>query len=130
MMGLALIATVLPSALPAVARDTPSICWIADVVTSENGVRIYFNRKGGPLFVEMADRLFRPADAPVDAARPDEAGVEVRLGDKLRPSNSPEDGCMLEVVRRDGRLGIKAEAFFHPPGLPPASKKEFIPAHD
>jgi hypothetical protein len=107
----------------------PAICWISDVVASEKGVRIYFRRKGGPLFVSLPDGFLSPSDAPIDAARPEDAAVEVRLGDKLAPTNSPEDGCSLVVVNRDGQIGVEASAFFNPPGLPSQLKTEFIPAH-
>jgi len=130
MVGLSLIVAGSLMTIPRADARPPSICWVTDVVTSGDGVRIYFSRKGGPLFVSMPDGIFRPADAPIDAARPQEAGVEARLGDKLAPANSPEDGCSLEVVRRDGRIGIQAMAYFHPVGLPAQKKTEFIPAHD
>ncbi|WHU02282.1 hypothetical protein [Sphingomonas sp. NIBR02145] len=133
MIGLALIAAVLPPTLadlPSADTRSPFICWVTDVVTSENGVRIYFNRKGGPGFVSTPNGGFRPDAAPADPARPEEAGVEARLGDKLFPQNSPEDGCSLEIVRRNGRIGVRAMAYFHPVGLPAQKKTEFIPAHD
>jgi hypothetical protein len=57
-------------------------CWINHVVATKNGVRVYFRRKGGPLFVNLADRVFIPAAAPVDPARPEDAAVEVILGDR------------------------------------------------
>ena len=133
MFGLALVAAI----LPAMASNPPvdgvrhaSICWINDVVASDNGVRIYFRRKGGPLFVSLPDQIFRPSDEPIDPTRPEEAAVEARVGDKLAPTNSPEDGCHLEVVNRNGRIGVEARAFFNPPGLPATSKIEFIPARD
>jgi len=132
-LGFALIAAALPSSLanvPSADVRPPSICWITDVVASENGVRIYFSRKGGPVFVSTPTGFFRPADAPIDPARPNDAALEARLGDKFAPTNSPEDGCALEVVRRKGRIGVQATAYFHPSGLPSQSKTEFIPAHD
>lgn len=118
------------SEVPARTPGTPSICWVSDVVATEKGVRIYFHRKGGPLFVSLSNRIFRPADAPVDPARPDEGAIDVGLGDRLFPTNSPEDGCTLVVVERNGRIGLEAKAYFNPPGLPQHSESDFIPSHE
>ncbi len=130
MVGLALIVAASLTTISGTDARPPSICWITDVVTTESGVRIYFSRKGGPGFVSTPNGDFRPDAVPVDPARPEEAGVEARLGDKLFPQNSPEDGCSLEVVRRKGRIGVRATAYFHLPGMRPETKTEFIPAHD
>lgn len=130
MVGLALIAAASLVTISAADAQPPSICWITDVVTSENGVRIYFSRKGGPGFVSTPNGDFRPDAAPADPERPQEAGLEARLGDKLFPQNSPEDGCQLEVVRRGGRIGVRATAYSHLPGIRPQKKTEFLPAHD
>lgn len=133
MLGLALIGAGLPFAVSNISVAGvagPGICWVSDVVVSEKGVRIYFRRKGGPLFVSTSDGFIIPSDAPIDPARPEEAGVEARLGDRLAPGNSPEDGCSLTVVNRDGRIGVEAKAYFHPIGLPSQSESEFIPARD
>lgn len=75
--------------LAALAPPPPGgICWVRDVVPIEGGVRIYFARQGRPGFVSMATGFFRPGDAPVEPARPDEAGVEAKLGDRLGGSRT------------------------------------------
>lgn len=126
MIAFALLAAALPvSVAPPPASG---ICWVRDVVAIEGGVRIYFSRKGGPLFVTNGDQMFRPGDAPVDPARPEEAGMEAKPGDRLSAQNSPEDGCSLEVVTRDGKIGVEAKAYFHPIGLPSEERVEFIVA--
>lgn len=112
------------------AGASPSICWVSDIVASEKGVTIYFPRNGGPLFVSLANRLFRPADAPIDPRRPKDGAIEVEVGEQLRPSVSPEDGCTLVVANQMGRIGVLATANFRPTGLPSESKTVFIPAHD
>ncbi|WP_156025729.1 hypothetical protein [Sphingomonas phyllosphaerae] len=112
------------------AEELPSICWVSDVVASEKGVTIYFPRNGGPLFVSLANRIFRPADAPVDPRRPQDGAIEVEVGQQLHPSASPEDGCTLVVANQIGRIGVLATANLRPTGLPPESKTVFIPAHD
>lgn len=108
----------------------PSICWVSDVVASEKGVTIYFPRNGGPLFVSLANRIFRPADAPIDPRRPQDGAIDVEVGQQLYPSASPEDGCKLLVANQMGRIGVLATANFRPTGLPPESRTVFIPAHD
>lgn len=133
MMGPALIAMTLPQVALVVPTDpvrTPSVCWISDVVASGKGVRIYFSRSGGPLFVNLSNGIFRPSDAPIDPARPDEAAIDLGLGDLLYPTNSPEDGCTLVVVNRNGHIGVDASAYFHPIGLPSQSTSEFIAARN
>jgi hypothetical protein len=129
MIAFALLTAALPAPVaPLAPPPAPGICWVRDVVAIEGGVRIYFSRKGGPGFVDTPTGLFRPGDAPVDPARPDEAGVDAKLGDRLGPQNSPEDGCSLEVVTRDGKIGVEAKAYFHPIGLPSEERVEFIVA--
>jgi hypothetical protein len=104
------------------------ICWITDVVATDLGVRIYFPRRERIPAVVTSTGIFRVADAPVDPKRPEEAGLEASLGDRLSASNSPEDGCSLLVVKQNGQVGLQASAFFNPPGLAPTSREEFIPA--
>lgn len=70
------------------------ICWIDRVVVEGKGVRVFYNRSGGPLSGRTPE------------------GVYAVEGDHLSPSNSPHDACDIEVQRRGDKLGVLAQASF------------------
>ena len=106
------------------------ICWVTAVRTDPSGVRIHFNRKGGPLFVGIPGGHWVPDPASPAAQTADGPFLVATLGDELSPQNSHHDTCRLKVVRRHGRLGVLATADLHLPGLAPSSTSAFMPAVD
>lgn len=116
------------------ARAAPvsdqKICWITAVRTDPAGVRIHFSGAGGPLFVSRSEGDWAPDPAAPSAQNPDGPFLIAKLGDKLYPANSHHDSCELEIVKRDGRVGVQATASLHLPGLAPASASAFMPAVD
>jgi hypothetical protein len=106
------------------------ICWVTAVRTDPAGVRIHFNGGGGPLFVGHPGGSWAPDPASPAARTPDGPFLIAKPGDKLSPQNSHHDTCELEVVRRDGRLGVMATAHLNLPGIEPSSASVFMPAAD
>jgi hypothetical protein len=109
------------------------ICWIDDVLKAAdgNGVVIVFKGARGVT-------LTKPDGAAANVPLVDGDLLPAGLGDRLFLSNNPEDSCGIEVVKIDGRIGVKAAAAFHPPlSLPGAPydppdggvTEQFIPAH-
>lgn len=119
-----------PQAVRTALKPNEMLCWVTAVRTDPAGVRIHFNGGGGPLFVGLPAGHWAPDRASSEAQTPDGPFVIARPGDKLSPQNSHHDNCTLEVVRRNGRLGVLATAHLHLPGLEPESASAFMPAVD
>ncbi|WP_326412417.1 hypothetical protein [Sphingomonas sp.] len=100
---------------------------MSDVRVSNEGVRVYFPRRGGPMFVSHRGSILIPEAAPAEPDTPD-AAMSAVLGEEFFASNGPEDGCTLTVVLKDGKVGLDARATMNLPGLPHQSETQFIPA--
>ena len=108
------------------------ICWIDHVVKQGAGILVYF-QEGRPVSVNHGGE---PARYVIGAGsqlgiQPGLNAVEAVpavLGDKLFVRNSPEDGCNMEVVARDGKIGLFAAAFLLPPGFSRIRDEKFFPA--
>ena len=106
------------------------ICSIREVRTHGDSVVITFKDFQGLYMVKP--------NGDSGATQIDRDGrLRARLGQRLRASRTPEDMCTLDIVRLDGRIGVKAESFSfwaqRRPGSDPSSnpqlRKQFIPAH-
>ena len=105
------------------------ICSIREVRAHGDSVVITFKDVQGL-------HMFRP-DGRSGATQIDRDGrLRARLGQRLRASRTPEDSCMMDVVRLNGRIGVQAEYFSfwaqRRPGSDlssdPHVRKQFIPA--
>jgi len=119
---------------PAISEAQTSYpCWIGYVKSSGDGVDVYFRP---PRTVALLDgnqsRTYEIGGGDARPSLPDTPNkvffVHARLGNKLFTHNGPEDSCTMEVVSRDGRLGIDAHTAFHVLGLPSSDASVFVPA--
>jgi hypothetical protein len=88
-------------ALGARAAKAP-ICSIVGVQAHGDSVVITFEKFQG-LYMLKPDG--RSAAQQIDR----DGRLRARLGQRLRASRTPEDRCTMDIVRLDGRIGVKAE---------------------
>jgi hypothetical protein len=105
----------------AFAQSDGHMCWISDVQRERAGVRIEFG-EGGPMFVNRGGENWFP-----DREKNGRSLI-AKIGETLYAGNSHHDFCKIEVVEKDGKVGVRAKASLNLPGLPSREEFEFIPA--
>jgi hypothetical protein len=113
------------------------MCWIDEVRREDKGMVVSF-AKGAHLFgklsgyggsvefvVEHGTTRFSRKNVPYGES----VDLALRVGDKAFVSQLIHDNCALQAIDRNGVEGIWLEANSSPPGLPPTTLTEFIPAN-
>jgi hypothetical protein len=135
LVAVALIGVLAPS------QALAQLCWVARVNKTDTGIKIFFGgthviHVNGPsgkydLWVDGVG-----TEAPATGAKPRVVNaVAAKVGDHLGVWNSPEDACEMQVVLRNGAIGLVVHASFHPQMMlpdgvvgPASDRTEFVPA--
>jgi len=113
---------------PEAQAHVTQICWIEHVRQTAYGVDIYFTRGKTRVARNGTWEDMPLASITVEGRDMAYPHVIAAVGDELSLANTPEDGCSIKVVTQDGTIGVVANAFFNPPGLPRNLSTAFIPA--
>jgi hypothetical protein len=95
-------------ASPALAAG---ICWIDTVEKTPTGVAVHFtDRRMISLDSASGGSQAVDVDPKAAAGANTSKSLEAKLGDRFSSHNTPEDGCSMEVVSQDGKIGVMAHA--------------------